>query len=242
MRIILILAALAAAGLAAPAYAQGGRTPISGCTPGDRVWAQAGDDWLPATLTGVSPGAGQCYVLLDDHLRAGPQVAPMAYTTADSAPAAPDARMIELGSIETPTHDQERAMHAMAGQTHANARVYISRYEVAVQDSSILSRLCNPDQQSAVCQRARGQFYASAAVNDKRIEERNRLAAAEERAARANSEPVNSGFYTSGAGSTGSAPYRPSSGATTSSAPVHVQSESTIRQNQARCRAGSGPC
>ncbi|MES2442765.1 MAG: hypothetical protein V4574_08030 [Pseudomonadota bacterium] len=240
MRIMLIIAAMLATGLATPALAQD-RTPITSCTPGVRVWAQAGEVWLPATLTGASPGAGQCYVLLDDHLRAGPQPAPMGSTTAVNGPAAPAARMLELGGIRELTPSQVGEMYAMAEQTHANARIYLTRYNLTVNDSTIVARLCNPDWQSAICQRANGQFHGSVAANNQVIDERNRKAEAEEREARAmrSSEPVNSGFYSSGTTST---PYKPSAGAAPGTPVQGVQSESTIRQNQARCRAGSGPC
>jgi len=238
---LLLTAALAMTG--ALTAAQDARPPIAACTPSARVWVQAGEDWLPGTLTGASPGAGKCAVLLDDHLRAGPQPAEMAYMTADKAPPAPSARMLELGRVRDADPARQREMRGLAEQTHANARIYLSHYLLTVNDSLIVSRICNADPRGALCHKANGQFHNGVTANNVVIDERNRKAEAEERAARANSEPVNSGFYTKGAGSVnGSTPYTPSSGATTSSTPVKVQSESEIRKGQAACRAGSGPC
>jgi hypothetical protein len=241
---MMLLLAAALTVFAAPVSPQdAGRTPITACTPGARVWAQAGETWLPATLTGASAGPGNCFVLLDDHLRAGPQPGPMSGLTADNAPPAPDARMLELGAIRELSDPQTQEMRYMAAQTHANARIYLSRYNLTVDDSSIVARICNPDWQSAICEKANGQFHGGVTANNKVIDERNRQAEAEARAARAASEPVNSGFYTNGAGSVSSStPYKPSSGAATGTPVQGVQSESEIRKDQARCRAGSGPC
>jgi hypothetical protein len=238
-------AAIAAALLGAvPAVAQPKPeelTEIPACTPG-RVWVWGGVEPIPATLIGPGKAPATCMVVADEYLHQGEVQMNKDAISAVQAPAAPDARMIELGSLKTIDSSQERAMYAMAKDTHANARIYFSRYLITVNDSTIVARLCNTAPNSVACKTANEQFHGSVVTNNRMIDARNAAAQKAEREARASSEPVNSGYYTSGAGSV-SAPYKPSSGASTAAPPVSgVQSESEIRRGQAACRARSGPC
>jgi hypothetical protein len=216
-------------------------TEIPACIPG-RVWVWGGTEPIPATLVGPGKTPATCMVVADEFLHQGEVEQAKDQISAVQAPSAPDARMIELGKLATIDPSQERAMYAMATDTHANARVYFSRYFLTVNDSTIVARLCNTAPDSNVCKLANEQFHNGVTANNRVIDARNAAAEVAEREARASSEPVNSGYYGSGGGSV-SAPYTPGSGTTTTAPPVAgVQSESEIRRGQAACRAGSGPC
>jgi hypothetical protein len=239
---IAIASAALATSLAVPASAQvGDLKALTACTPG-RAWIWSGTAFEPASVLGDGTVAGKCKVLVDEALTWGPVDATMTAISHDQAPEAPDRRAIAIGGLPTIDRALEIELHGLAEQSHWNARIYLSRFLINFADSTVVARICNPNWDSLICKRANEQFHSSVAANNRAIDQRNARLDAEARQARASSEPVNSGYYSSGASST-SAPYRPSSGASTTGTPVQgVQSESEIRKDQARCRAGSGPC
>lgn len=217
---------------------------VTECVAGERVMGiNEPGELVPTTVLGAA-GAGKCKVLLDDLAEAGPLDAPFDALLRQRTPEAPERRALEIGSTKGPLSDAAiLELRSLAPRNSGNARVYMSRVRIEVDDSSILSRICGPDYDNYLCKKARQQFYASAAINDAAIDKRNARAAAAERAS--SSEPVNSGYYQSGqysrdvaSGRSGSTTPSP----TSSSAPVKVQSETEIRRNQERCRTGAGAC
>ncbi|MDO9367682.1 MAG: hypothetical protein Q7T68_03860 [Sphingopyxis sp.] len=240
---ILFAAAIVALPTAAPTAAQVNvedLKSLTSCTPG-RVWVWNGTEPVPATMAGPGPTADTCMLFIDDHIGNGPIETKMVGISSVQAPAAPDARMFELGRLATISLTQEREMRAMAETSHANARIFFSRFDLTVNDSLVVARICNINKASGICARANAAFHGGVTANNQVIDARNAQAEAAAREARADSEPVNSGYYSSGAGSV-SGPYKPSSGSTSSPPVPAVQSESEIRKGQAACRAGSGPC
>ncbi|CAN5226044.1 hypothetical protein BH10PSE1_BH10PSE1_33640 [soil metagenome] len=220
--------------------------PVTECVMGERVLTVVDEGLFPSTIVGTA-GAGECLSRIDDWASSDPLPIVFGDLLRGTNPPAPSEAALRFAAMPSFANADAIRFRSLAAETHADARAYFSRFTISSRDDLIVTRICNPDWQSPVCKRANAQFHGSYNAAMEAVDQRNARAEAEDRATRAASEPVNSGYYQSGQYSRDVAASRgvassSSSTATSGSAPVQVQSESEIRRQQERCRTGSGPC
>ncbi len=235
----------------------------SGCVPGHPVESFSQTDHWNARVLGPSTRPGMCVVSYDgfsirwDEIveterllerRGTPEEAARRAFNQSQPPPPPSDAMRTMLAEAAATGIYNPGAQALAQQSYADAFAYFEVYALTVNDSNIVARICNHDRSAELCQRANASFFEGVAQNGRRIDAENAAYFEGVRAAhRAGAgEPINSGYYQSGAYSRDVAASQagmpsPAQSAT-SGPPVQVQSESQIRQDQARCRAGSGPC
>lgn len=242
----LAAAILASSPAAIPAAIPAGAVPITECVAGESIIIVGDDGVLYPGMVTKATRPGFCMVRAYEHLTAPPVEGPFRELLRGTRVPAPSAEALALGSLPALNVDQERRLRNLALNLPGDALIFVSRFALSRYDDTIVARICTPDESTAACRRGKAQFYADFAAGQRQIDADNRAQNARDRAARAASQPVNSGYYQSGAyaadvaasrnpGAAASAP-RPTT------APVRVQSETEIRRSQDQCRRGSGAC
>ena len=218
-----MILAMAPAPLQASTGASG---TIVDCVSGQRIIADTDAGFMHGTVVGAGRSAETCLFQFDERLQSGVIDGEKIYAR-PSTDEPPAGRMVQLGGNRSHSPSERQELLGMAHMSAANARVFASLYPLGPHDGPIATLICGQPGQQTLCARV------TAEVNQAADSHRRALATA------APSAPPASAY--AGSSAQDWSPTAPAA-SPTYGAPVAVQSESAIREGQARCRAGSGPC
>ncbi len=201
------------------------------------------------TLDGMSEGTNVDITMLRHRRGSAAESAARAEVgDAPPIPTGPDAALVALLALdETTTNEaQEREIHRLAGQSYDNAYAYAVARLIRPTDDLIVQRICERDRTSDNCAEVTRHYATAVRAAFAAQDADNAAASLAAAQSRGSNEPINSNYYQSGQYSRDVAASQSGMPATASPSsaapPVAVQSEREIREAQARCRAGSGPC
>lgn len=204
---------------------------VTECVPNERVLTIFNDGTLmPSTISGQA-GPGLCSVWIDELLRYGIATAEFHELLRGANVPAPSREAVSLGVITSLSYEQVQSLRRLAMANAADARIFLSRYQLTELDGGIVAKLCEGRDFADRCSRATSQYDSALTAMRQSIREASARPVAP-------AAPASSGGSSSGYTYTAPPLARP----TQSTAPVRVQSESEIRRSQDQCRRGSGPC
>lgn len=229
MLLAVVLAALL--GQASPsAPPPPGMRYVTECVPNERVLTNFHGALLPTTVVGtLKPGF--CNLFIDELLTYGMVNAEFHELLRGGTAPPPSQEAVQLGVVTSLSYEQVQAFRRLAMANAADARIFLSRYQLTELDGGIVAKLCEGSDFVDRCSRATSQYDTALAAMRQSIRE-------------ASARPIVPAAPAASSGSSSGYTYTapPLTRPASSSAPVRVQSESEIRRSQDQCRRGSGPC